>query len=706
MSTASTNILPPKKSVPLRKRVVSQRTKEFYQSRSNNFHQMSASERKTATTNIWKSSREDYRQYLDSIITDIETADRNGNIREVTRLTKIIAGNRTTSIMPSKDLCSTPIPSTQQLLHSWNEFLSKKFASPDADDNRNLEHTVPPDDCLTNAELDEAFTCLKSDRAPGWDNVPIEAYKYSPSAKSELFRIVKLIWNSELVPPMLVRGIFIMLYKKGERNDFGNYRAICLLCHAYKLLSAVIAKRLHVELESILPDSQAGFRPARGTRDNICILRWTINMILRESREAVVTFIDYTAAFDTESQVFLDEALSCAGVSIKIRRVIQSIFNAASGCVRIRNPDGSEELSEAFDISRGVLQGDIFSPVAFIVGLWHTFAKHDLPTAGVTVGDHPNQVTVQTLEYADDAGLLDENTENASARVTAIAIGSRNDAAMEISKRKTKALHIHSREAVSETSEHEVVALNLKHKCPDCDRTFPKARSLSIHRARWCTHGQLTRSRKGSLADKAVQYQKRKAKESLRSHVVIENEEIENVYNFEYLGSLIQGDGEDDADVNHRMNLAQVRFSSLYHLWNDHRVPTSMKLRLYKSSVCFILTHGSESWVLTKEVIKSLNGFNSRCLHTVTGKSYRDTANSPDYNLVLAVRRRRMRYLGHIMRMQDNRLVKQTFTAYVRGGTAPPEGSLLMDCATTSIPELTRCAEDRTLWQKKVNALY
>ena len=125
-----------------------------------------------------------------------------------------------------------------------------------------------------------------------------------------------------------------MIYKKKERDNFSNYRAICLLCHAYKLLSAVLANRLHIDLAEVLPDTQEGFRPARGTRDNICILKWTIKMLLREEREAVMTFIDYTAAFDTESQLFLDEALRCAGVSVKVRHIIQSIFSVAQGCVR------------------------------------------------------------------------------------------------------------------------------------------------------------------------------------------------------------------------------------------------------------------------------------------------------------------------------------------------------------------------------------
>ena len=309
-----------------------------------------------------------------------------------------------------------------------------------------------------------------------------------------------------------------MLYKKNSRDDFKNYRAICLLCHAYKLLSSVIARRLHHELAPSLPDSQAGFRPARGTRDNVCILKWTIKMLLKEAQPAVITFVDYTAAFDTESQLFLDKALRNANVSVKLRRVIQSIFSAASGCVRVRNPDGSVEDSEPFDISRGVLQGDIFSPVAFIAGLMETFRTHDLPDAGITVGSAPHSVTISGLEYADDAALLDSDVHQASSRLQAISHGSRKDAAMEISLPKTKAMHIHKKDRVSQTMEEEITNMGFQHSCPSCSRVFPTKRGMAVHQGRWCDGGNTIRSRKGSLADKLVQHKKRKKRSDLTSH--------------------------------------------------------------------------------------------------------------------------------------------------------------------------------------------
>ena len=80
---------------------------------------------------------------------------------------------------------------------------------------------------------------------------------------------------------------------------------------------------------------------------------------------------------------------------------------------------------------------------------------------------------MRKFEYADDAALFDKNAATATAKMTTIAEGSLRDAAMAISARNSKAMHIHEATRVSSTQEHEVEALNLKHKCEACGRTFP-----------------------------------------------------------------------------------------------------------------------------------------------------------------------------------------------------------------------------------------
>ena len=58
---------------------------------------------------------------------------------------------------------------------------------------------------------------------------------------------------------------------------------------------------------------------------------------------------------------------------------------------------------------------------------------------------------------------------------------------------------------------------------------------------------------------------------------------------------------------------------------------------------------------------------NYLCLHVITGQDYRDTATTPVYDLVLAVRQRRMRYLGHVLRMPPDRIVRRALVALVKG---------------------------------------
>ena len=55
--------------------------------------------------------------------------------------------------------------------------------------------------------------------------------------------------------------------------------------------------------------------------------------------------------------------------------------------------------------------------------------------------------------------------------------------------------------------------------------------------ARWCDGGRTQRSRLGTLTDKAVKTAKRRAAEATLGKVQIENNVLDNVYSFEYLGT-------------------------------------------------------------------------------------------------------------------------------------------------------------------------
>ena len=100
-----------------------------------------------------------------------------------------------------------------------------------------------------------------------------------------------------------------------------------------------------------------------------------------------------------------------------------------------------------------------------------------------------------------------------------------------------------------------------------------------------------------------------------------------------------------------------------------------------------------------------LNGFNSRQLHRITGRSYRDEATTPSCDLLKAVRTRRHQWLGHILRMPSDRLLRRAVLALGQQ-TGPPyqPGSLFMD-TPLPVPELIMRAADRRGWARDSRSL-
>ena len=160
---------------------------------------------------------------------------------------------------------------------------------------------------------------------------------------------------------------------------------------------------------------------------------------------------------------------------------------------------------------------------------------------------------------------------------------------------------------------------------------------------------------------------------------------------------MIAAYGPRRTNVRHRLEIAQSAISSLSHLWADHRLSRTTKLRLYRVCVCSSLT---QCWWPGPSI-----EFNSRCLHVMTGEHYRETATTPAYDLVLAVRRRRLRYLGHVLRMPSERMVRCALMALVTDTSHYPSGSLFSDCQGIALPQLVVMASSRSMWRAKVASL-
>ena len=85
------------------------------------------------------------------------------------------------------------------------------------------------------------------------------------------------------------------------------------------------------------------------------------------------------------------------------------------------------------------------------------------------------------------------------------------------------------------------------------------------------------------------------ASDGIACRILIQNELLEQVDMFPYLGSLITEDGECTTEFRTRLNRGQAIEASLRKLWKSHSIPISTKIRLMKALVWPVATYVCES---------------------------------------------------------------------------------------------------------------
>ena len=477
-------VLPTKAKSRGIKRRVSEETKKLFDQRRKLRGKGTKMEFKSIQDKIVKNSLKDFVSWVDEWANVISKANGRGDTRKVYKAVKVLAQKQCTPpVNITTDKNGKLLTSAEEVAAAWESFLADKFAATKAEVEQRSWTPLPNtkgSDGLTDKQFEAALSKMSNNKACGPDNIPSEIYKSSQVCKRLLKALLKKIWVEEDVPVEFARATFVMLFKhKGSKDDQTKYRCIGLLGHAYKVLNNCLLQRLEQETGKYLSDWQAGFRKQRGCRDNVMVMRTLLDDMLDQGRRIFVTFIDYKAAFDSVSHKFLDEALQAAGASAKTRSLFRAIYNAASATTRVESTDGTTIMSKPFDINRGVIQGDMTSPIYFILASELILKRHDRnPDKGIKFGGQK----VHTLGYADDAALLDDSCAVASDRVTSISAGSKRDADMIISIDKTEVMHVEEQSRVTPATAQEAAKV-CTFTCPNagCNKVFYNAHGCKCH---------------------------------------------------------------------------------------------------------------------------------------------------------------------------------------------------------------------------------
>ena len=239
-----------------------------------------------------------------------------------------------------------------------------------------------------------------------------------------------------------------------------------------------------------------------------------------------------------------------------------------------------------------------------------------------------------------------------------------------------------------------------EHRCEWCCKFCSSEAELKRHRRR-CAEKPKQIS-KASKARKVVKKMLQEEKQEEREKVMMGGDELRNVWAFTYLGLSMTVDGDEAYPVEVRLAKASSRFSELHNVWRDRSLSLKLKLQLFEAGVCSMATHAFEAWKLSNANIKRLRLWNAKCLAFITGRSIKSEYKYPSKDLVATLRVRRVRWLGHVLRMED-RLVKSVITQIRQ---PYPDGSIFMDAPRhSSMEQLIELAEDRESWNLHVNAV-
>ena len=144
--------------------------------------------------------------------------------------------------------------------------------------------------------------------------------------------------------------------------------------------------------------------------------------------------------------------------------------------------------------------------------------------------------------------------------------------------------------------------------------------------------------------------------------ISLDGDNIEVVDRFSYLGDGISTEGGAQKAVTSRIRSAWKKFKEVSNVICGRSMSLKVRGTLYKSYVSNALTYGAECWALKMEDERRLKTTEMRMLRMICGKTLKDEMNNEKIREMTGVvrleeflREKRLRWLGHVVKMDEER---------------------------------------------------
>ena len=588
--------------------------------------------------------REAKKAWIEKTCEKAEISYRNGQSRELHRIVREVTRQWKPNSQVIKDEQGEILSATEEVKERWIRHYKTLLTGNNEDVDMNLfpelaaSNRGPDTANVMRCEVAKHIKSLPDGKAPGIDGLPGELLKAGGELVEEwITTIVQRIIQGHPIPKEWEHGLFNPVFKKGDVTECRNYRPICLLSHAYKVLAKVLHGRIQAREEEVLGEEQAGFRNKRGTTDQIFTLSQIAEKMWEYNKNLFCIFIDFRQAFDSVWRKGMIQVMKHFGFEEGIVNVIDRLYKETKVSVKKGNLK-----TDSFTTERGIIQGCPLSPHLFNIFLEKIMQEALVNCQG---GVRIAGEIINNLRYADDIILVGETEEEVREMLDALVEMCRKYK-LEINVDKTKVMKIGK------------------------------------------TEGEM--------------------------EVNLGNEQLEEVTAFKYLGFNFTNNMDNYRPIQERIKLGHAAMRRLRNIWNASRVTTQLKLKLFNTIVIPTVLYGAECWILNLREKRKLLAFEMYGLRRILKIRWQDRITNEEVrrragggkSILERVQDAQLRWLGHVERMEEQRLPKKVFYGRI-AGTRPrgrPKTTWVKAMKTRNSNvhwgELLRMARDRDDWRR------